>query len=87
MRLPQLILQTKQVELHLQIESGVKAYDLKSGEKLDAEVEATKNGIGNYHYVINDGIKVTPPHPFFTADNRWVEIKNLKEGQDQQQFF
>lgn len=59
----------------------VKAYDLETGEVVPATVVGTKTGRGDYHYVINGGIRVTPPHPFYSADNRWISIKDLKPGQ------
>ena len=59
----------------------VKAFDEKIGKIVSTTVLATRNGTADYHYVINDEIKVTPPHPFYTADNKWVKISDLKVGQ------
>ena len=68
--------------IDIKVGDMVMAYDEKKQKKVAAEVLATKNGIGDHHYVINDEIRVTPPHPFYTADNRWVKIADLKAGQD-----
>ena len=59
----------------------VKSFELETGKVVDTEVIKTKSGIAGYHYVINGGLKVTPPHPFCTPDDKWVRIKDLKEGQ------
>jgi len=68
--------------IDIKVGDMVMAYDEKKQKKVAAEVLATKNGVGDHHYVINDEIRVTPPHPFYTADNRWVKIADLKAGQD-----
>ena len=59
----------------------VKSYDLETGKAMDTEVIKTKSGITGYHYIINGGLKVTPPHPFCTPNDKWVRIKDLRKGQ------
>ena len=58
----------------------VLAYDVETGKTLIAEVTATKSGEADYYYLINGNLKVTPPHPFFTAEGKWVKIVDLKVG-------
>ena len=48
---------------------------------MDTEVIKTKNGFAGYYDVVNDSLKVTPPHTFCTPDDKWVKIKGLREGQ------
>ena len=59
----------------------VKSFNIQAGKVMDTEVINTKNGFSGYHYVVNGALKVTPPHPFCTLDDRWVKIKDLKAGQ------
>jgi len=59
----------------------VKSFDIQAGKAMDTEVINTKSGFAGYYYVINGGLKVTPPHPFCTPDDKWVKIKDLREGQ------
>ena len=58
----------------------VKSFDIHTGKVMDTEVIKTRSGFTGYYYVINGGLKVTPPHPFCTPDNKWVRIKDLKKG-------
>jgi len=46
----------------------VQAYDVETGQALIADVTATNHGEADHYYLINDNLKVTPPHPFFTAE-------------------
>ena len=65
----------------IKVGEKVKSFDIQAGKVVDTEVINTKNGFAGYYYVINGGLKVTPPHPFRTPDDKWVKIKDLKEGQ------
>lgn len=68
--------------LDVRIGDTVKAYDTKAGKKVDAKVIDTHSGVGDHHYIVNGNIRVTPPHPFYTQDNQWVKLADLKAGQD-----
>jgi len=65
----------------IKVGDKVKSFDIQTGKVMNTEVINIKNGFAGYYYVINGGLKVTPPHPFCTPDNKWVKIKDLKEGQ------
>jgi hypothetical protein len=65
----------------IKVGDDVKSFDIKAGKVMDTEVIKTKNGFAGYYYVVNGSLKVTPPHPFCTPDDKWVKIKDLKEGQ------
>ncbi len=70
----------KQIE---KIRSGdrVMAYNIKTGKKVVGTVSGLKNGTGDHFFFVNDHIKVTPPHPFYTEKNQWVKIKDLNVGE------
>lgn len=59
----------------------VKTFDLGSGQMVTTEVIRTKRGFAGYHYLVNGKLKITPPHPFCTNDNKWIRIEDLKKGQ------
>lgn len=65
-----------------EIQAGemVKTYDTETGEILITDVVGTSSGEADYYYLINGDLKVTPPHPFFTAEGQWVRIADLKVG-------
>lgn len=65
----------------IKVGDKVKSFDIQTGKVMNTEVINTKRGFAGYYYVINGGLKVTPPHPFCTPDNKWVKIRDLKEGQ------
>lgn len=67
--------------IDIKVGDTVKSYHLKTGKIMNTKVVRLRRGFAGYHYVINDGLKVTPPHPFCTPDNKWVRIKDLKKGQ------
>ena len=65
----------------IKVGDKVKSFDIQTEKVMDTEVIKTKNGLTGYHYIINGGLKVTPPHPFCTPDDKWVKIRDLREGQ------
>ena len=67
--------------IDIKVGDKVKSFNIKTGKIMDTEVINTKKGVAGYYYVINGGLKVTPPHPFCTPDDKWVKIEDLKEGQ------
>ena len=67
--------------IDIKVGETVKSYDVKSGQIMDTEVIRIRHGFTGYYYVINGGLKVSPPHPFCTPDNKWVRIEDLKVGQ------
>lgn len=64
----------------VQVGEMVLAYDVETGQTVSAEVTATKSGEADYYYLLNGNLKVTPPHPFFTAEGKWTKITDLKVG-------
>jgi hypothetical protein len=64
----------------VQVGDMIQAYDFDTGRTLIADVTATNNGEADHYYLINGNLKVTPPHPFFTAEGQWVKITSLKAG-------
>ena len=64
----------------VQVGEMVLAYDVDTGQTVVAEVTATNSGEADHYYLINGNLKVTPPHPFFTAEGKWVKIPDLKVG-------
>jgi len=70
---------TKRIS-EVQIGDRVLAYDSEAGQNVTADVIATASGEADYFYLINGDLKVTPPHPFFTAEDKWVKIVDLKAG-------
>lgn len=64
----------------IQAGEQVQAYDTETGQIIIADVIATGNGEADYYYLINSNLKVTPPHPFFTADGKWTKVEDLKVG-------
>ncbi|MBM4432790.1 MAG: hypothetical protein FJ025_02165, partial [Chloroflexi bacterium] len=66
----------------VQVGEKVQAYDVETGQIIIADVIATGNGEASYYYLINGNLKVTPPHPFFTADGKWTKVEDLKAGDD-----
>jgi len=64
----------------VRIGDTVSAYDVQAGRITPAPVIGIRSGRGDYHYVVN-GIRVVPPHPFYSAENRWIPIRDLREGQ------
>ena len=67
--------------IDIRVGDKVKAYDESKGMVVDAVVIGTKQGETGRYYLINNSIKVAPPHPFYTADNQWIRIKDLKGGE------
>jgi len=70
----------------IQVGEQVQAYDVETGQTAIADVIATGNGEGDYYYLINGDLKVTPPHPFFTADGKWTKVEDLKVGDNIRSF-
>ncbi|MBU2608257.1 MAG: hypothetical protein KKF26_02965 [Chloroflexi bacterium] len=70
---------TKRIN-EVQVGDRVLAYDSETGQNVAADVIATASGEADYFYVINGDLRVTPPHPFFTAEDKWVKIVDLKAG-------
>ena len=65
----------------VKVGDNVKSFDIQAGKVMDTEVIKTKSGFAGHYYVVNGSLKVTPPHPFCTPDDKWVKIKDLREGQ------
>lgn len=59
----------------------VKAYDIKNKKITNRAVVDTYNGTTEEYYIINGNLKVSPPHPFYTDQNVWVNLEKLKQGQ------
>ena len=59
----------------------VKAYDIETGKVISREVMGVYNGIAKEYYIINGNLIVAPPHPFYTDQNAWVKLEELKKGQ------
>lgn len=64
----------------VQVGEMVLAYDVETEQTVTADVTATKSGEADYYYLINGNLKVTPPHPFFTAEGKWAKVADLKVG-------
>ena len=64
----------------VQVGDMVQAYNVHTGQTVIADVTATNSGEADYYYLINGNLKVTPPHPFFTAEGKWVKIADLEVG-------
>jgi hypothetical protein len=59
----------------------VKAYDIKNGIVVNREVMGGYRGVVKKYYIINGKLKVAAPHPFYTDQNVWIKLENLKKGQ------
>jgi hypothetical protein len=63
----------------LQIGDEVKTYDLKNSKQKKSKVTETyKHNVDGY-LIINDIIKTTPNHPFY-SDGEWIEAGQLSIG-------
>lgn len=67
--------------IDIAIGDKVKSFNIQTGTVVNTEVIKTKSGFSGYYYLIDGGLKVTPPHPFCTPDDKWVKIKDLSAGQ------
>ncbi len=67
------IIEVKQNEM-------VKAYDETAKKVVNRKVTLAENGLHEYYFEINNALKATPPHPFFTMNRGWVALENLKVG-------
>jgi len=70
----------------VQVGAKVQAHDAETGQTIVADVIATGNGEADYYYLINGDLKVTPPHPFFTAEGKWTKVEDLKVGDNIRSF-
>lgn len=66
--------------IDVQVGDMVRSYDVETGETVTKRVAATNSGYADHYYLINEGLKVTPPHPFFTVESGWVKVVDLKVG-------
>ena len=64
----------------VQIGEMVQVYNVESGMVVSKAVVATNSGEADYYYLINGNLKVTPPHPFYTNESKWIEVMDLKVG-------
>ena len=70
----------------VQVGDRVLAYDSEAVQNVTADVIATASGKADYFYLINGNLRVTPPHPFFTAEGKWAKIADLKVGDNIRSF-
>ncbi len=67
--------------IDIKIGDKVKAYDIKNERVVNRSVVDIYNGSTDEYYILNGTIKVAPPHPFYTDQNIWVSLEELKKGQ------
>jgi hypothetical protein len=58
----------------------VVSYDTADGRRVEGTVSGTGNGRADYYYLVNGGLKVTPPHPFYVVDKGWTKVADLRPG-------
>jgi hypothetical protein len=59
---------------------AVVSYDTAEGRRVEGTVSGTGNGRADYYYLVNGGLKVTPPHPFYVVDKGWTKVADLRPG-------
>lgn len=58
----------------------VLAQDVDSGERVIREVTGTYRADQDHYYLVNNALKVTDEHPFFTDKGAWIEAGDLSPG-------